>query len=87
MDNQEIKKEIKETSPAARKHNVNVYNVQGFVNGFVLQWQGDIGFGEYTIHIDDDGKWHGDSECMDRGEDKSFLKQLFDDILAQIEVE
>lgn len=87
MDNQEIKKEIGETSPTERKHNVNVYNVQGFPSGFVLQWQGDIGFGEYTIYIDNDGKWHGDSECMDRGEDKSFLKQLFDDILAQIEVE
>lgn len=37
MDNQEIKKEIRETSPAERKHNVNVYNVQGFTNGFVLQ--------------------------------------------------
>ena len=58
-----------------------------FQTGSYFSGRGDIGFGEYTIHVDNDGKWHGDSECMDRGEDKSFLKQLFDDILAQIEVE
>ena len=87
MEKQKNEESIKETKSTTRKHNVSVYSVQGFSNGFVLQWEGDIGFGEYTIHVDNDGKWHGDSECMDRGEDKSFLKQLFDDILVQIEVE
>lgn len=68
------------------KHNVKVYGIRGFSNGFVIQWYGDIGFGEYTIYVDGDGKLKGDSECMDRGKDKTFLEQLFHNIIEQIEV-
>ena len=68
------------------KYNIKVDGVQGFSNGFVIQWSGDIGFGEYTIYIDTDGKLKGDSECMDRGEDKEFLEQLFHGIIEQIEM-
>ena len=68
------------------KHNVRVDGIQGFSNGFVIQWSGGIGFGEYTIYVDGDGKLKGDSECMDRGEDKEFLEQLFRNIIEQIEI-
>ena len=68
------------------KHNIRVDGIQGFSNGFVIQWSGDIGFGEYTIYVDNDGKLKGDSECMDRGEDKTFLEQLFCNIIEQIEI-
>ena len=68
------------------EHNVKVDEIQGFSNGFVLLWSGDIGFGEYTIYTDEDGKLKGDSECMDRGEKKTFLKQLFASIVEQIEI-
>ena len=69
-----------------RKHNIKVDGLQGFSNGFVIQWCGDIGFGENTIYVDGDGKLKGDSECMDRGEDKEFLEQLFRNIIEQIEI-
>ena len=68
------------------KHNVKVDGVQGFSNGFVIQWSGDIGFGEYTIYVDNDGKLKGDSEYMDRDKDKAFLEQLFHNIIEQIEI-
>lgn len=68
------------------KHNVKVDGIRGFSNGFAIQWYGDIGFGEYTIYVDSDGKLKGDSECMDRGKDKTFLEQLFQNIIEQIEI-
>lgn len=68
------------------KHNVKVDGIRGFSNGFAIQWYGDIGFGEYTIYVDGDGKLKGDSECMDRGKDKIFLEQLFYNIIEQIEI-
>ena len=67
-------------------HNVKVDEIQGFSNGFVLLWSGDVGFGEYTIFTDDNGKLKGDSEFMDRGEKKTFLEQLFASIVEQVEI-
>ena len=45
----------------------------------------NIGFGEYEIGVQD-GKLVGLSECMDRGDDKSFLKELLDAIADEVEV-
>lgn len=52
-----------------------------FVNekfsGITIEWSSTIGFGEYTLYKESgDEKWYGDSECMDRGEDKEFIKEL-----------
>lgn len=65
---------------------VKVDELQWFSNGVVLKWSGDVGFGEYTIFTDDNGKLKGDSEFMDRGDEKTFLEQLFASIVEQIEV-
>lgn len=60
---------------------LEIYDLIPFTNqnhvGFIIQWDSDIGFGEYTIyrHVDS-GKWFGDSECMDNNEDKEFIKEL-----------
>lgn len=68
-----------------RKHPVSTYNLElvnfsPFENelgrGVVLSWNGDIGFGEYTIYQDRNGFFHADSECMDSNEDKDFIKEL-----------
>jgi hypothetical protein len=70
----------------ARKHdvtqiNLDAYDIEPFVNekytGFVIKWDSDIGFGEYTIYkkIDSD-EWFADSEHMDNNEDKAFIKEL-----------
>ena len=61
--------------------NLEVYGIRPFVNergsGFVIEWDSDIGFGEYTIYkcVGYD-EWHGDSEHMDNNEDKDFIKEL-----------
>lgn len=70
----------------ARKHEVNeihleIYDLIPFTDenyvGFIIQWDSDIGFGEYTIyrHVDSE-EWIGDSEYMDNNEDKEFIKEL-----------
>lgn len=75
-----------------RKHNVNDYkvkvdDVQIRDNVIIIQWSGNIGFGEYTIWKGTpSGKLTADSECMDSGEDKAFLELLLKDIVSQIEV-
>lgn len=77
-----------------RKHNVKeihleLIDVRPFSNekysGMILVWSSDIGFGEYTIW-QEDGKWYGDSECMDSSDDKEFLQELLHLFLKQISV-
>ena len=53
----------------------------------ILSWSGNIGFGEYTLYTDREGKWHGDSETMDRGEDKEFIRLLLDKFVEGLEIE
>ena len=56
--------------------------------GFILNWSGNIGLGQYTIYqnVDDSCKWKGDSECMDHPDDKWFIKKLFESFIDQLEV-
>ena len=61
--------------------NLEVYDIRPFVNergsGFVIEWDSDIGFGEYTIYKRaDSDEWRGDSEHMDNNEDKDFIREL-----------
>ena len=49
-------------------------------------WTGSNGFGQYTIWTDENGNLKGDSEYMDNGDRKEFLKSLFESILEQIEI-
>lgn len=68
-----------------RKHPVGTINLEivGFYpfhhsedsKGFVIEWNSDIGFGQYTIYKTPDG-FAADSECMDSNEDKDFIKEL-----------
>jgi hypothetical protein len=63
------------------KINLDVHEIEPFINekyvGFVIKWDSDIGFGEYTIYkaVGSD-KWQADSEHMDNNEDKAFLNEL-----------
>ena len=41
-----------------------------------IYWSSDIGWGQYWIGVSEEGEWEADSECMDRGDDKDFLKEL-----------
>ena len=60
----------------------------------------NLGFGQYTLYFDhkdltvEDGledcvltKVTADSECMDKGEDKEFLKALMEKLIDMVEVE
>ena len=73
------------------KVNVKVTSILPFsyaesnTKGFVLMWEGNIGFGEYTIYTRDNA-WYGDSEAMDHGDDKWFIKKLMESFIEQLEV-
>lgn len=68
-----------------RKNDVNkidlkVDEVRAFKNksnqGIIISWSSTIGFGEYTLVFNPEGKITGDSERMDDGENKDFLRKL-----------
>ena len=76
-----------------REIDVHVYDVEPFVNdeyvGFKLLWNGNIGWGEYTIykHVGED-TWYADDEYMeDPKDDREFLNILFEDFTKKVQVE
>lgn len=64
---------------------VEVIGICPATTGVVIQWAGNIGWGEYVIY-GKDGKILGDSECMDAGDDKEFLRLLLNDLADKVEV-
>lgn len=79
-----------------RKHdvdkiNLKVIDIVPFVNkvdsGFVIQWNSDIGFGEYTIYKskNSDG-WKADAETMDNDNDKAFIKKLMGQFIDNLKI-
>ena len=73
------------------KINLDAYEIEPFINekymGFVIRWDSDIGFGEYTIYkaVGSD-KWQADSEHMDSSEDKAFLIELLSQFVNSLEI-
>jgi hypothetical protein len=71
--------------------NLDAYEIEPFINekyvGFVIKWDSDIGFGEYTIYkaVGSD-KWQADSEHMDNNEDKAFLNELLKLFVGSLEI-
>lgn len=55
-------------------------------NGFVIEWDSDIGFGQYIIYITPNG-FIADSEHMDSNEDKDFIKELMRLFVEELKVE
>ena len=48
-------------------------------NGVIgIEWSGAAGFGRYELILDDNGKLHAHSECMDSNNDKRFIKKLME---------
>jgi len=53
-----------------------------------ISWTCNLGYGEYELSLENDGtRIVGYSEYMDSGEDKEFLKALFEKILEKVEIE
>lgn len=72
--------------------NVTVDEIIPFKNeeyeGLCFKWYGNIGFGEYNIYRKtSENQWHGDSECMDTNDDKSFLKILMEQFIERIDID
>ena len=61
-------------------------NVDG-TEYIIIGWSGNIGFGEYSLYNDADSDvWKADSESMDRGDDKEFIRLLLDKFVEGLEV-
>ena len=79
-----------------RKHPVDTINLEiiGIIpfyhsnenNGFVIEWDSDIGFGQYIIYKNQDG-FIADSEHMDSNEDKDFIKELMRLFIEDLKIE
>lgn len=80
-----------------RKHNANDINlyIENFIpfindkqSGFIIEWNSDIGFGEYTIYKSHNSdKWIADSECMDSNKDKDFINKLMSLFIEKLVIE
>ena len=71
--------------------NLCVHEVEPFMNekydGFVITWNSDIGFGEYTVYkAIGSADWKADSEHMDNNEDKAFLKELLKQFVEKLDI-
>lgn len=74
-----------------RKNDVNsigltIDGVFANKNLIKIKWSSTIGFGEYDIEINEDGKIIGHSESMDSGYDKEFVQKLFSLLTEKLEV-
>lgn len=72
--------------------NLEICDVRPFASksysGFIIEWNSDIGFGEYEIYrIGNSDKWCCNSECMDSPEDKDFIRQLMKLFIDKLIVE
>ena len=76
-----------------REIKVQVDDIEPFVNeaysGFKILWNGNIGWGEYTLYKKaGEDKWYIDDEYMENPKnDRTFLRMLFEDFAKQLEVE
>lgn len=68
-----------------RKHDVEVTDVDVAEDFIRLYWYGSTGFGTYELDFRDN-KIYGYSECMDKGGDKSFLKEVLNALAEKVEV-
>ena len=68
-----------------KDYEIEITNISGNGGTISIDWQGTNGWGIYTIEIRD-GKLVGLSECMDKGENKDFLKQVLAALVKQVEV-
>ena len=68
-----------------KNHEIEITAIGGSEDGIVIWWQGNNGFGSYTIATDGN-KFLGLSECMDKGEHKDFLKEVLDALVRQVEI-
>ena len=74
------------------KINLDSYDIEPFVNeqyaGFVVKWDSDIGFGEYTIYKKvGSNEWFADSEYMDSNSDKAFVSELMRLFIDKLTIE
>jgi hypothetical protein len=75
----------------SRKNNVDEINleVRNIIThssgGIRIEWNSDLGFGQYDLQVRD-GRLVADSECMDQGEDKEFLRKLLSIIADKAEI-
>lgn len=90
----------KENLESCKVTGIHLYpgNEEKGIKPFIsLMWSGDIGWGEYGLvlneNYDEDKdntgyelKILGDSECMDKGDRKDFLKQLLMSLVDKVEV-
>ena len=67
------------------KHNIEVTDVCVIKDFMRIYWTGNTGFGTYDLRFEN-GEIRAYSECMDKGDDKSFLKEVLNALAEKVEV-
>lgn len=65
------------------------FNGKDDENGFCLNWDSNIGFGQMTfIKRNDNGcsKLYVETECMSNNEDKEFIKKVLEKFVEELDV-
>lgn len=55
--------------------------------GIGVYWSGDIGFGEFCLYWEDDGKLHADTEYLDKDNDKRFTEAILKLLVKEIVID
>ena len=74
-----------ERSIAMSKHDIEVTDVYVSKDFIRIYWAGNTGFGTYDLCFEN-GEICGYSERMDKGDDKSFLKEVLNALAEKVEV-
>lgn len=72
-----------------KKSDIQIYDVEAFSTKndtyphgvVVVNWDSNIGFGEWKMYFDEKGIPHIYTECMDDEHDKSFSKKILQALL------
>ena len=67
------------------EHDIEVTDVYVIKDFMRIYWSGNIGFGTYDLCFEN-GEIRACSECMDKGDDKSFLKEVLNALAEKVEV-
>ena len=75
-------------SKEKNKHesNLDIKNIiTHSAGGIRIEWTSDLGYGQYDIQVRD-GRLVANSESMDSGENKDFLRKLLTIIADKVEI-
>ena len=73
-----FKKQRNKVTRDINEIHLTIDDIKFFSYCIIIEWSSDLGFGKYTIRKERDGSISVNSESMDKGDDKAFIKKLME---------